>query len=53
VAADPSVMGLPGLIDKTWIVDAATGAFGGIYHSRTEEDTGRCSRSLALRFMTG
>jgi hypothetical protein len=46
-------IGMPGLVDKTWVVDDENGAFGGIYHWRSEEDARRYSRSLALRFMLG
>jgi hypothetical protein len=46
-------IGMPGLVDKTWVVDDENGTFGGIYHWRSEEDARRYSRSLALRFMLG
>ncbi|TMR89281.1 YdhR family protein [Nonomuraea basaltis] len=45
-------MGLPGFVSKTWVVNDATGTFGGIYRWRTQEDALRYSRSAALRFMT-
>ncbi len=45
-------MGLPGFAGKSWLINDATGAFGGIYQWRTRQDAQRYSRSAALRFMT-
>jgi putative monooxygenase ydhR len=45
-------MGLPGFVGKTWIINETSGAFGGIYLWRTQQDAQCYSHSAALRFMT-
>lgn len=46
----PFFLGMPGFRSKLWLVDDASGDFGGIYEWDTLEDAQRYAESFAMRF---
>ena len=45
----PFFLGMPGFRSKLWLVNDATGDFGGIYKWESMEDAGRYASSFAMR----